>query len=162
MKKKIIAVCSYLFIIGLMIGRGYTQTHVVVVHRPPFSICGSWVVKKYLSVNYRGTTSPDKSLIGENARYNALQVKFGNLNIPYPNFRIIFLTHREFFRGFFMRVSDLGIHTKLVMVVDVIDQHDDDVVAPGGEIIVRRKNEILAYWNGIYYLLKRKNACHDK
>lgn len=154
------AIACLLILAGVSTGVGRAQGRKTIVHQPPASVCGRWVVERFLSHGMK--VAPKGRLLGLKAEYTASRMQFGRLVVRHPTYRVRRWSYVKFFRECFVRLSELGIRRKSVLVVDVLDDRGRDIVAPGAELLVRNKKQILMVWDGVFYLMQRKGApCAD-
>lgn len=152
MKK--LGVLCLLILAGASVEVAHAQARETTVLQPPPSVCGHWVVERFLTHGMKA--APQGRLLGLKAEYDSSRVQFGSHVVPHPRFRVRRWSHEEFFREYFVRASGLGLRAKTIVVVDVLDGDGMDVIDPGMRLLVRNKRQILMDWDGVFYLLDRK------
>jgi len=155
---KAAAIVCLVGLTALCPGKGQAGTHAAVSSRPPASVCGHWIVKKVIPT-IGVSAAPRKDFIGMKAEYLPSEMRFGSLvTVRRSFYRVRKWSRRKFFTEFHNHVAELGVKGESVLLVDVVDEHGNDIIRPGAGLIIRNDHQIISDWNGVYYLLEREGA----
>ena len=120
-------------------------------------IYGRWTVKRLIP-NSGIQVGPRqlKPLLGTVAIYSPSRAKFGRYVVERPKYRLRRESAHQFFEGWYIDPSEIGIRGRSVDTLIVLDEQGRDVIAPGMVLIIRGKNDLVTSWDGGFFEMVRQ------
>jgi len=128
---------------------------------PPAWFWGCWRVKRLIPVTDISGLSPAqvKALIGERLCFGRARACSGRTVIRSPRYSVRVLSNREFFEGYYIPLSQIGVHSRTVTEVQVALPPDlSDLDFPGSEVYLREKDIVIAVEGDFFEAQKAKSA----
>lgn len=123
---------------------------------PPASVRGRWTIKEILpTTNVQTSPKQWKKVLGLQADYLRTEMRFAKHVVRHPTYTLRTVPNVEFFKEFTIPLSELGIRGKSVVEVEVFDSKGRDPMIAGDDVFVRNANEVIADWDGHFFLLTR-------
>ena len=124
----------------------------------PSSIYGHWVVRRLIPTSGISAGPGDLgSWIGARVFYSASEVRFGSQVVENPWYKISRVSAKDFFRDSKFPLAEVGIHSRSVIEIDIVDRHGRDVLlkGPGSLLFVRSRDVLITVWDGGYFEMVR-------
>jgi len=132
------------------------STYPRLTRQPPASIRGKWVVRRAMWEGMRAM--PIGTYLGLPVEYSSQVMHFGKLvQVRNPLYLIRRLTWNDFFVGFGgTDMNKLGILGESYTSIIVLNHQGKDIAYPGTILYIRNRNQIITFWDGVFYLLTRR------
>jgi hypothetical protein len=126
-------------------------------------VYGTWILKSiYPTQNVEGPSpSQQKKLLGTTIILNASTLKACGQSVPVKTIKVNQVSSTDFLDGTRVRFSEVGV--KAAGITEIVINHRqsgtcfDVFPLPGQDIYVKDKNEILVYFEGVFYRGLRKH-----
>jgi hypothetical protein len=124
----------------------------------PSSIYGHWVVKRLIPTS--GISAGPGDLdpwIDARVSYSVSEASFGNHVVENVKYKITRVSAEDFFRDSKFPLEEIGIHSRSVIEINLVDDNGRDVLVkgPGSLLFIRSKNVLVTVWNGGYFEMIR-------
>ncbi len=129
----------------------------------PTMIYGAWVLKSiYPTQNIQGPSpAQQKKLLGTTIVLNAKTLKACGQSVPVKTIKVNHISASEFLGDNHVRFSEVGVKGASIIEIIINNRQSgtcfDVFPLPGQDIYVKNKNEILIYFEGVFYRALRKN-----
>jgi hypothetical protein len=126
-------------------------------------IYGTWILKSiYPTQNVEGPSpAQQKKLLGTAIVLNASTLKACGQSVPVKAIKVNQVSSSDFLQDNRVRFSEVGIEG--ASITEIVINHRqsgtcfDAFPLPGQDIYVKNKNEILVYFEGVFYRALRKH-----
>lgn len=126
-------------------------------------IYGTWILKSiYPTQNVAGPSpAQQRKLLGTVIVLNASTLKACGQSVPVKNVKVNQVSSTDFLEDNRVRFSEVGV--KGESVTEIVINHRqsgtcfDAFPLPGQDIYVKNKNEVLVYFEGVFYRALRKH-----
>lgn len=126
-------------------------------------VYGTWVLKSiYPTQNVEGPSpAQQKKLLRTTIVLNASTLKACGQSVPVKTIKVNQVSSTDFLEDNRVRFSEVGVEGASITEIVVNNRHSgtcfDAFPLPGQDIYVKNKNEILVYFEGVFYCALRKN-----
>lgn len=129
----------------------------------PAMIYGTWILKSiYPTQNVEGPSpAQQKKLLGTAIVLNASTLRACGQSVPVKTIKVNQVSSTDFLEDNRVRFSEVGIEGE--SVTEIVINHRQSGTCfnafplPGQDIYVKNKNEILVYFEGVFYRALRKH-----
>jgi hypothetical protein len=127
------------------------------------TVYGRWILKSiYPTQNVEGPSpAQQKKLLGTTIVLNASTLESCGQSVPVKTIKVNQVSSADFLENNRVRFSEVGVEGKSVTEIVINDRQSgtcfDAFPLPGQDIYVKNKNEILAYFEGVFYRALRKH-----
>ena len=124
---------------------------------------GTWILKSiYPTQNVEGPSpAQQKKLLGTTIVLNASTLKACGQSVPVKTIKVKQVSSTDFLEDNRVRFSEVGVEGENVTEIVINDRQSgtcfDAFPLPGQDIYVKNKNEILIYFEGVFYRALRKH-----
>ncbi|MHB8615763.1 MAG: hypothetical protein ACYC93_06805 [Candidatus Acidiferrales bacterium] len=126
-------------------------------------VYGTWILKSiYPTQNVEGPSpAQQKKLLGTTIVLNARTLKACGQSVPVKSIKVNQVSSTDFLEDNRVRFSELGVEG--ASITEIVINHRqsgtcfDAFPLPGQDIYIKNKNEILVYFEGVFYRALRKH-----
>jgi len=126
-------------------------------------VYGTWILKSiYPTQNVEGPSpAQQKKLLGTTIILNASTLKACGQSVPVKTIKVNQVSSTDFLEDNRVRFSEVGVEG--ASITEIVINHRqsgtcfDAFPLPGQDIYVKNKNEILVYFEGVFYRALRKH-----
>lgn len=126
-------------------------------------VYGTWILKSiYPTQNVEGPSpAQQKKLLGTTIVLNASTLKACGQSVPVKTIKVNQVSSTDFLEDNRVRFSEVGVEG--ASITEIVINHRqsgtcfDAFPLPGQDIYVKNKNEILVYFEGVFYRALRKH-----
>lgn len=130
---------------------------------PPAWFWGCWRVKRLIPVTDISGLSPAqvKALIGERLFFGRACACSGRTLIRSPRYSVRVLSNREFFAGYYIPLTQIGVHSRTVTEVQVaLPPNLSDLDFPGSDVYLRARDIVIAVEGDFFEAQKTTSGAH--
>jgi len=129
----------------------------------PATIYGTWILKSiYPTQNVEGPSpAQQKKLLGTAIVLNASTLKACGQSVPVKTIKVNQVSSTDFLEDNRVRFSEVGVEGESITEIVINHRQSgtcfDAFPLPGQDIYIKNKNEILVYFEGVFYRALRKH-----
>lgn len=129
----------------------------------PTMVYGTWILKSmYRTQNVEGPSpAQQKKLLGTTIVLNASTLKACGQSVPVKTIKVNQISSTDFIDETRARFSEVGVEAASITEIVINDRQSgtcfDAFPLPGQDIYIKDKNEILVYFEGLFYRGLRKH-----